>query len=62
MTEKELYNINLGQTVWVDDCNGVTRVLGGWIYKYNDSERGIITSSIFVPDPKREYNARTQTN
>jgi len=46
--EKGIYDLRLHETLYIDECGGwnILRVAGGWIYQYQDGERGY---KIFVP-------------
>ena len=48
--QKSIYDLKLHENLWIDECNNVQRVPGGWIYNViyfvNDSPHGF--SSVFV--------------
>lgn len=41
----KLYDLRLHEKMEVENCTEITRVAGGWIYKYN----GSYAPAVFVP-------------
>ena len=53
MTEKELVSMPLHTIARVKNVGKVIRVVGGWIYMFDDSMGIKVESSVFVPAPEQ---------
>ena len=55
MTKEELLNMKLHEIVKITSLISIVRVLGGWIYAVNGSQRDGTDYGVFVPETLNVY-------